>query len=150
MNEIDLIKRYLEKSGAYRVQSISYYAEGFAGIVADGNTNLGVVAGMPVTRAFFFGNLEINAALEGVIVLANRNQIGTTFQTVLPGVTEAGFHSLPLAIGSGLNALGDGTYGGNRRVYGVGGNRIVWVRLNCGAATLGYSWNFNGYVFLLR
>ena len=150
MNEIDLIRYYLEKSGIEKVLQISYYNEGQTGIIVPGTVLLGVVAGAPAPHSYFFGNLEVSLTLSGVIVLANTNRITFIAQTVLPGFNEAGRYDASVCIGNGLNLLGDGTYFAHRRKYAIGCNRLDYGLYDAGAATFVVSWNFNGYWFKMR
>jgi len=149
MNEFDLIKRYLEKSGAYRIVNVSYYNEGKQ-LTANTTVMLGLVAGHPSGKVFCFGNLEISFSLGGVIVLTNGNSLWTKLQTTPPGLAEPGSYNNYLNIGAGLSLLGNGTYYGYKRIYGVGFNRIDFTAVDIGAATFVLNWNFNGYLFRLR
>jgi hypothetical protein len=149
MNEFDLIKKYLERSGTYRLKNIRYYNEGKSS-TASQTTMLGLIAGIPSGYCYCFGNFEISIQMAGVIVLANMNKFWTNVVTTLPGLAEVGFINHYLAIGAGMNLLGNGNYYGYKRFYGIGGNRIDLTSQDIGAATFVWSWNFNGYIFILR
>ena len=149
MNEIDLIKRYLERSGAYRIKNIYYYNEGDNVDVAT-SVLMGVVIGVQPEYVYCFGNLDCHIELSGVITLADKNKFRIKASTALPYLKENGFYETSLCIGGGLNLLGDGTYEGYKRIYGIGFNRLDLEALDIAAATFVLNYNFNGYIFILR
>lgn len=149
MNEFDFIKKYLEKSGAYRLTDISYYNEGKS-ISASNTTMIGAIRGIPPGYAYCFGNLDVSITMAGVIVLANMNKFWTKISTTLPGLSEIGFNDNYLCIGAGMNILGNGNYYGYKRFYGIGFNRLDFTSVDIGAATFVWNFNFNGYLFKLK
>jgi len=149
MNELDLIKRYLERSGAYRLQTCYYYNEG-KNFSASNTVMMGAVKGITPGYCYCFGNVEISIELAGEILLLNENKFWTKMQTTLPGLSEVGFYDNYLCIGGGLNLMGDGCYYGYKRFYGVGFNRIDFTSVDIGAAVFTWNFNFNGYIFILR
>ena len=68
----------------------------------------------------------------------------------MPGLNEVGFNENYLSIGAGLTKLGNETYYGYRRFYGIGFNRLDFTSVDIGAATFVWNYNFNGYIFILR
>ena len=149
MNEFDLIKRYLEKSGSYKMVGAEYYNEGLE-LNAAGAVDIGNVAGIGDTFAFFFGNITINIQLSGVIAAADANELETYLRTNLPRGAEPGVTLCHMAVGAGINPMGDGRYIGHRRLYGVGFNQLELILTDIGAANVEYNFNVNGYLFRLR
>lgn len=149
MNEFDYIKKYLEKSGAYRLVDISYYNESLSFSVSK-TVLMGVIAGANAGFTYCFGNLEVSILEGGTIVLTNGNRFWTKVTTALPNLNEPGSYENYLSIGSGMNLLGTGAYYGYKRFYGLGFNRIDFASVDIGAATFNWSFNFNGYMFRLK
>jgi hypothetical protein len=154
MNEIDLIKKYLEAGGnlgqGNRVTNISYYQEGALAIADAYVLNLGVITGNAIGQSFFFGNVNINITISGVVVLTNQMLLNLQFMTILKNMSETGYGATTMGVNCGMSLLGNGEYEGNRRLYGMGFNRVVINKNGFGAATFAVRMAFNGYLFSLE
>ena len=150
ISELQLIERYLERTGANMVTYVSYYHEG-ALVTVDATTiNIGVVDGIPANKCWFFGEVNINATIAGVIVLTNQMLLNLQFMTILPGKTEVGYVAKTMGVGLGMSLLGNGEYEGCSRLYAMGFNRVVTNKMGFGAATFAVRYCFNGYLFTIR
>jgi len=147
MNEFDLIKKFLEGHGSKIIGS-SFYAESVS--LNAGINRMGVANGEIVGGSWYFGNVSMYARLTGVVDLANENRVSYSFGSELANFANTISLTESLAIGSGLNLLGDGSYIANRRLYGVGFNRIDITLNNFGAAVLQLILTFNGYQFRMK
>lgn len=151
MEEEDLIVRYLERKGS-RVIDIVYYYEYFSK-TADGNIYIaGENEGVINKKSFFFGNVHFDMVLDigGGIVLANRNQLQVDMCTNLTGRDEPGVISCIMAIGNGLSMLGNGSYEGVKRMYGIGFNYAVVAGSDVGAATWEIRTTLNGILYVMK
>ena len=145
MNEIDLIKKYLARAG-FRISDISYYDQTF-NFIAAGVMVFGGVDGYVDEHQYFFGNISINDVLGGVVVLTNQNLHTFFFNTLLYSQLDRETARVSMGVGYGMGLLGNGTYQGYKRIYGVGCNRVTVGQFGCGASTLTASINLNGFMF---
>lgn len=148
MTEIDLIVKYLEKYGT-KVTEIDYYTEGHLATVDANVWEVGISEGELTTRHFFFGHVNINATISGVIVLTNQMLLNLQFMTIIPRRTEVGYAAQTMGVNLGMSLMGNGEYEGNKRLYGMGFNRAVTNKNGFGAATFAVRYCFNGYRFRL-
>jgi hypothetical protein len=149
MDEIALIKKYLDKYGT-TVINVEYYTEGHLAIADADVWNLGIIAGETVTRVWMFGNVHINTTIAGVINLADQNMLNLQFLTAIPGITEVGYAAHTMGVNLGMSLMGNGEYEGNKRLYGMGFNRVVTNTNDFGAATFAVRYCFNGYRFRIK
>ena len=147
MTEIDLIVKYLELRGS-KVQDIFYYDE-HLNYIADGSKTLGAVNGYGIGDAYFFGNISIYTRIDGVIVLANKNAIDIVFYHLIKATGQNYVSNISVGVGS-MNLMGNGAYEDNRRLYGMGLNRVIVARNDFGAATFQIDLYFNGYRFMMK
>lgn len=152
MNEFDLIKRYLEKSGTYKLYNTFYYNEGGERTLADaGAITMGNFIGVPANMCFLFGNFSVDVVLWGAgLLTTDLNQVDVVLTTAFPAYTEPGNIAFSLCNGSGLYQRSDGAYVGGRRLYGVGFNNAQITFVDCAGANSSLQWSFNGYLFQLR
>ena len=148
MNEFDLITKYLEKYGT-KVMEFDYYAEGHLAIASEDVWNLGIIEGEQPLRSFFFGNVNINTTIAGVVVLTNQNLLNLQFLTLLPRRTEVGYAAYTMGVNLSMSLMGNGEYEGSKRLYGMGLNRVLTQQNGLGDATFEVRYCFNGYRFRL-
>jgi len=145
MNEFDLIEKYLGGVG-FRIKDLRYFRQ-YLTIAAEAGYDIGAAQGFPANHQFFFGNITIWTYLVGALTLANKNIISHLFSTLLYGHVEIEDLKLYLAPGAGMGLLGDGTYVGNKRLYGVGCNRISVQKIDFPTGTWSTEVAFNGYIW---
>lgn len=145
VNEFGLISKYLGSAG-YRVMDVRYFRQQKI-ITAAAGYDIGDDQGFPPEHQFFFGNISIDAELSGVIVLANENLLSTVFSTLLFGHPEIQDVRIRLGVNLDMSLMGNGFYIGQKRLYGVGCNRISVQFVDLGAAVVEYWVGFNGYMF---
>lgn len=146
MSEIDLIVKYLEKR-AGKVKDYTYYSE-VANLIADDVYKVGANDGYPDQDVFFFGHVSLDVLINGVVVLTNANLLVFNFNTTLKSrSTDSAFK---MAVNLGMSGLGDGTYVGEKRIYGIGFNRFSVAQSGFGAATYSVYMALNGYLFEIQ
>jgi len=145
LNELQLIKKYLDKVG-FRISDITYFDETFT-FIAAGTQEIGQAQGFNVGHQFFFGNISIDDSVTGVVVLANKNLHTIYFNTLFYSGIVRESARVSMGVNLGMSLLGDGVYQGCKRLYGVGCNRVVIGQFGCGASTLTCTINLNGYMF---
>jgi hypothetical protein len=145
INEFSLIFKYLEGIGK-RVLDVKYFTD-FYNIDAAAAFDLGTTQGYVPNHQFFFGNISISAFMGGVIDLADQNVISTAFETVFFAHPPVQNLRVRLGVNVGMTLTGDGKYIGEKRLYGVGCNRMSVGFLDTGAAVIEYWVSFNGYMF---
>lgn len=150
MNEIELIIRYLERHGS-KVIDIAYHAEELYCTSLVGTSYYpGIISGFNFMDCFFFGNVTIYAEVSGVVDLANKMIIYTEFQVQLKGGATVVHNMQTMGVAHNMNLMGNGEYVGNKRLYGMGFNRIDVGVEGFGAATLAQAMQVNGYLFRMR
>ncbi len=145
-SEIDLVIQGLERKGS-TVTDYWYHEEGIS-FAVDGSLEVG--EGIPIQDCFFFGHVSLYGTITGAITLAGKNLVMLDFARINKGSTESGINFVGLAIGNGFNALGDGTYILNKRLYGMGFNKVLWTFLGFAAANKIMYIRINGYIFKMR
>ena len=144
-NEFDLIVKYLGTVG-HRVMDVRYFREQMI-IAGAAGYDIGAAQGFVPNQQFFFGNISISITMSGVIVLTNENLISTVLSTLLFGHLEIQDIRVLLGVNLGMNLMGNGYYIGEKRIYGLGCNRISVQFVGIGAAVIDLWAGFNGYMF---
>jgi hypothetical protein len=147
MNEFQLIEKYLGGVG-YRIKDLRYFRQ-YLAITSEAGYDIGAAQGFPANHQFFFGNISIWINLMGALNLAKQNIINTHFSTLLYGGVETSDLRIALAPGAGISLLGDGTYIGNKRLYGLSCNRVSILKVDFPAGTFAIEIAFNGYMWTI-
>lgn len=152
MNELDLIKSYLEREHTKVIDA--FYIHKHHLITVDHDyVPVGKDYGYALTedekKMYFFGNVTLEVRLAGVVTLANKNIINCSFETIGRTVQGSG-GTMTFAVGHNLSLLGDGTYLGIERLYAMGFTRMTINKDTLGAATFLVSVEFNGFLFRLE
>jgi hypothetical protein len=148
MSEFDAIKKYLEK-GSGKVEDISYYTESQV-FNAGGSFFIGKQEGISDKKCYFFGNLNLNLEVNIPVVLTNRMELIVILRTYLQGREEYSGIDIPIGVNLGISLLGDGSYAGGKRLYGVGFNNVGLAVGGFGVSTFLLTVNWNGYLFRLK
>jgi hypothetical protein len=144
MEERDLIIRYLENNGA-KVRDCYYYSEESDSLTMD----LGVTKGLALYGCYLFGNISITATMSGV-TLANKNIVQVSVGDVIMGGLAKSEHHFKYAPGAGFGMLGDGTYILEKRIYGIGFNRIYETDIDAGGTTIVGNMTVNGMIYIFK
>ena len=149
MNEIDMIKRYLERHGS-KVVDMFYFNDGFT-TSADGFVfYAGLSMGYEFKDAWFFGHINMKVSFLGTIVLTDKNLLNIQFYSMLKGRDDVGYMNIYKGVNLGMSLMGDGTYEGISRYYSMGFNKIIITKLDFGATVFNVLLSMNGYLFLMK
>lgn len=153
MNEIDVITRWCEKYGS-SVDSVNFHKDSklFAGLGPWAGTtwDIGENEGLQVDKSYFFGHVDVTISLSGTINPADANGLDAHFISYMKSRQISGSNLL-LAVGSGIDILGNGAYIGYRRLYAKAFNRI-FTSLAMIDASCVYSvtYEVEGYLFRMK
>lgn len=146
MTEIDLISKYLEKRGG-KVKDITYFSDVVA--MVDGvDYYVGAQDGYPGKDVFFFGHLGLDVLIYNTPLLTDSNVLVFNFNTTLKSRSTDSV--LKIGVNLGMSLMGDGTYIGEKRLYGIGFNKFSVAKVDFGTALFSGYCSYNGYLFEIQ
>jgi hypothetical protein len=149
MNEEDLVEKYLKRVGSEVIDKY-YYSGNLGTDTFPVIKYMGIGKVEQYEKCFFYGNISVNIDISGVVTLAGQNSLILGFVSEFIGGFTSNDFGVHMNIGNGINLLGDGTYMGSKRFYGVGFNRISFAVVDVAAAVFNVSVRFNGILFIMK